>query len=91
MNFTRKLSMPGWMHAIRCGPVVRQEPYINSMLAQHALALLARLFRLGEIAYHGAFVSQETGRVNPLPVEHDTWTRILHVKSWRKGRAGNDG
>jgi hypothetical protein len=25
--------------------LVRQEPYINTMLAQHALALLARLFR----------------------------------------------
>ena len=34
----------------------RQEPFINSTLAQHALALMARLFRYGEISYHGGFV-----------------------------------
>ena len=33
----------------------------NSTLAQHALALLARLFRHGEISYHGGFVNLETG------------------------------
>jgi PRTRC genetic system ThiF family protein len=31
----------------------RQEPFVNATLAQHALALLARLFRYGEISYHG--------------------------------------
>jgi PRTRC genetic system ThiF family protein len=56
--------------------LIRQEPYVNSMLAQHALAMLARLFRHGEIAYHGGFVSQETGRVNPLPVDRNTWAWI---------------
>jgi PRTRC genetic system ThiF family protein len=56
--------------------LVRQEPYINAMLAQHALAMLARLFRHGELAYHGGFVNQETGRVSPLPVDPCAWTRI---------------
>lgn len=56
--------------------LIRQEPYINSMLAHHALGMLARLFRHGEVAYHGGFISQETGRVTPLCVDHATWGRI---------------
>lgn len=35
----------------------RQEPFVNPTLANHALALLARLFRYGTISYHDAFVS----------------------------------
>jgi len=38
-----------------------QEPYINSTIANHVLALLARLFRHGRIAYHGGFVNLATG------------------------------
>jgi hypothetical protein len=34
----------------------RQEPFVNPTLADHALALLARLFRYGTVSYHGAFV-----------------------------------
>ena len=30
----------------------RQEPFVNPTLANHALALLARLFRYGRISYH---------------------------------------
>ena len=33
----------------------RQEPFVNPALANHALALLARLFRYGTISYHGGF------------------------------------
>lgn len=36
--------------------IERQEPFVNQVLAYHALALLARLFRHGQIDYHGAFV-----------------------------------
>jgi len=32
----------------------RQEPFINQTLAYHALAILARLFRHGELDYHGS-------------------------------------
>ncbi len=67
--------------------LVRQDPYINSMLAQHALAMLARLFRHGEIAYHGGFISQETGRVNPLPIDRTAWERIQQIKQGRSGRS----
>jgi len=56
--------------------IQRQEPYINSTIANHVLALLARLFRYGRIAYHGGFVNLATGRVTPLPVDPATWLRL---------------
>jgi len=34
----------------------RQGPFVNPTLANHALALLARLFRYGTVSYHGGFV-----------------------------------
>ena len=53
-----------------------QEPYINSTIANHMLALLARLFRHERIAYHGGFVNLATGRVTPLTVDLATWLRL---------------
>ena len=47
----------------------RQEPYVNSTLAQHALALLARLFRYGEISYHGGFINLATGATSVLRID----------------------
>jgi len=46
----------------------RQEPFINQTLAYHALAMLARLFRHGELTYHGGFVNLATGKMAALPV-----------------------
>jgi PRTRC genetic system ThiF family protein len=46
----------------------RQEPFLNQILAYQALAMLTRLFRHGEITYHGAFVSLASGRMAPLTV-----------------------
>jgi len=43
----------------------RQEPFINQTLAYQALAMLARLFRHGEITHHGGFVSLANGRMAP--------------------------
>ena len=54
----------------------RQEPYINSTVANHVLALLARLFRYGRSPYHGGFVNLATGRVTPLSVDPDVWARM---------------
>ena len=51
----------------------RQEPFINSTLAQHALALLARLFRYGGISYHGGFVSLATGAASVLRIDPQYW------------------
>lgn len=57
--------------------LVRQEPYINQSIAQLVLAMLARLFRHGEVPYHGGFVNLATGRVNPLQVDRQAWARLL--------------
>jgi sulfur-carrier protein adenylyltransferase/sulfurtransferase len=54
----------------------RQEPFVNSTLAQHALALLARLFRYGTVSYHGGFISLSTGVSGRLPVDPSLWRRL---------------
>jgi PRTRC genetic system ThiF family protein len=54
----------------------RQWPFVNSVLAQHALALLASLFRNGEITYHGAFVDVAAARAVPFPVDPGLWRRV---------------
>lgn len=64
--------------------LVQQEPYINPSIAQFVLALLARLFRYGEVSYHGAFVNLATGRVNPLAVDRQAWDRLR--KSARRAK-----
>jgi PRTRC genetic system ThiF family protein len=57
----------------------RQEPFINSTLAQHALALLARLFRYGEISYHGGFINLATGATSVLRIDPEYWKRSRRV------------
>ena len=54
----------------------RQECFVNTVLAQHALALLARLFRYGQISHHGSFVDVATSRSVPLAVDPLLWRRI---------------
>jgi PRTRC genetic system ThiF family protein len=51
----------------------RQELFVNSTLAQHALALLARLFRYGTVCYHGGFISLSTGVSSRLPIDASLW------------------
>ena len=53
----------------------KQEPFIDSTLAQHALALLARLFRYGEINYHGGFINLATGAASVLKIDPQRWKR----------------
>jgi PRTRC genetic system ThiF family protein len=57
----------------------RQEPFINSTLAQHALSLLARLFRYGEISYHAGFINLATGVASVLRIDPRSWKRTLRV------------
>lgn len=68
----------------------RQECFVNGVLAQHALALLARLFRYGQISHHGGFVDVATSRSVPLPVDPNVWRRIrsrgLHARSRARDR-----
>ena len=54
-------------------PLERQSPFVNSTLAQHALALLARLFRHGEINYHGGFINLATGVTSVLRIDPGYW------------------
>jgi PRTRC genetic system ThiF family protein len=56
-----------------------QEPFLNSTLAQHTLALLARLFRYGEISYHGGFINLATGTNSVLTIDRQCWERIRRV------------
>ena len=48
--------------------LTRQEPFVNEMVVTPALALLARLFRHGAIAYHGGYVNLETGTLRAIRV-----------------------
>ena len=56
--------------------IALQEPYLNSTLANHMLALLARLFRHGRIHYHGGFINLATGHVSSLAVNPANWARM---------------
>ena len=58
----------------------KQEPFVNQTLAQHALALLGRLFRYGSISYHGGFVSLVSGTCAPMRIEPKTWKRIMRLQ-----------
>lgn len=64
----------------------RQEPYVNTCLAQHALALLAHLFRYGEILHHGGFVDVAGARSVPLPIDPSRWRRIRRQKGANRSR-----
>lgn len=44
----------------------RQEPFINALLAQHALALLGRLFRYGAASHQGVFIDASVNRAVPV-------------------------
>jgi hypothetical protein len=56
-----------------------EEPFVNSTLAQHALALLAWLFRYGEISYHGGFINLGTGATSVLRIDPQCWKRTRRV------------
>jgi PRTRC genetic system ThiF family protein len=61
----------------------RQGPFVNPTLANHALALLARLFRYGTISCHGAFVSLSSlSGVQALRVDPKYW-ELLRTKAQR--------
>jgi hypothetical protein len=59
---------------------------VNATLANHALALLARLFRHGSITHHAAFVNVAGSRVQPIAVNPSTW-RGLRRRGGGTGRS----
>ena len=55
----------------------RQEPFVNPTVANHSLALLARLFHYGTISCHGGFVSLSSlSSVQVLRVDPKHWQRF---------------
>ena len=66
--------------------IERQEPFVNQTLAQHALGLLARLFRYGMTSYCGGFVNLATGASAPLPVDPRLWRRASDRRHREKDR-----
>lgn len=66
----------------------KQEPFVNQTLAQHALALLGRLFRYGTVSYHGGFVSLVSGTCAPMRIEAKTWKRIMKLQRQNGRTAG---
>ena len=54
----------------------RQEPFVNPTLANHALSLLAKLFRRGSVAHHGAFINVAESRAQQLAIEPSVWRAL---------------
>jgi hypothetical protein len=69
----------GWLRALAAAALERQEPFINSTLAQHALALVARLFRYGQISYHGGFINLVSGATSALRIDPQSWKRTRRM------------
>jgi hypothetical protein len=70
----------------------RQEPFVNPTLANHGLALLARLFRYGRVSYHGGFVNLSgIGAVQALRVDPKDWARLRRKPKVLKRMHGEDG
>ena len=64
----------------------RQEPFVNPTLANHALALLARLFRYGTICYHGGFLSLSlVSGLQALRIDPKYWQRPRRSGRYRNG------
>ena len=59
----------------------RQEPFINSVLAASALAMLTRLLRYGSLDHHGAFYNAESGRTTPILIDPEAWDKMARGKA----------
>ena len=57
----------------------KQQPFVNQVLANQALALLSRLLWIGEISYHGGFVNLETGQTTPMPIAPTYWKKVRRI------------
>jgi PRTRC genetic system ThiF family protein len=66
----------------------RQEPFVNTTLANHSPSLLAHLFRYGMIEHHGGFVNLASGETTPLRIDPATW-RCIQKRRRDHGAATN--
>ncbi len=64
----------------------KQSLFINDTLANAGMNMLWELFRFGKISYHGVFVNNKTGRVNPLPIDPEAWKRFCYGVKKRSPR-----
>jgi hypothetical protein len=71
----------------------RQGPLVKSTLAQHALALQARLFRCAEVSYHGGFINLAAGATSVLRIDPQCWkrTRRVNMHAAPLGQRQEDG
>jgi PRTRC genetic system ThiF family protein len=69
----------------------RQECFVNTAIAQHALALLAQLFRYCQISHHGGFVDVASSRSVPLSVDPLLWRRVRKRASVSFSRPAGGG
>ena len=54
----------------------KQNLFINRMIAGWASELLWQMFRNGKLSFHGNFVNLTSGRVAPIPVDEEVWSRM---------------
>lgn len=70
----------------------KQSLFINDTVANVGMNMLWELFRYGQLSYHGVFINNKTGRVNPLPIDPEAWARfgydVMPKKTIRKRSSG---
>lgn len=54
----------------------KQSLFINDTVSNAGMNMLWELLRYGQLSYHGVFVNNKTGRVNPLPIDPEAWKRF---------------
>lgn len=64
--------------------LTRQAPFINQVLANHALSLLAQFFRTGQLTHHGMFIDPRAGQARPIPVPDRAALTAADVKDLRR-------
>jgi PRTRC genetic system ThiF family protein len=68
--------------------LTRQAPFVNQVLANHALSMLGKLFA-GGIPYHGGFVNLATGKVSSIPVPEQPMPQPPEKKPGARARRRN--
>jgi PRTRC genetic system ThiF family protein len=54
----------------------RQALFVNDAVVTQAKEILWRMFRTGQLEWHGAFINTRLGRVTPLAINPEAWARF---------------
>lgn len=54
----------------------RQALFVNDAVVTQAKEILWRMFRTGQLEWHGAFINTRLGRVTPLAINPKAWARF---------------